>query len=113
MQPPGTLQMQPPGGAPAMQPPGTLQMQPPGGAPAMQPPGTLQMQPPVDDGPLDIYGFDEDTDISFFSTDGASDDEPLEVVGCYNCGGHIKVFTEERPITLACPDCGLESMLED
>jgi hypothetical protein len=71
------------------------------------------MQPPADEGPPDIYGFDEDVDTSFFSTDGVEDDGPLEIVGCYNCGGHIKIFSAERPITVACPDCGLESMLED
>ena len=69
------------------------------------------MKPPSEE-PKDIYGFDDDSDTSFFAV-GGDDQEPLEIVACYNCGGHIKVFTEERPITLACPDCGLESMLED
>jgi hypothetical protein len=88
-------------------------MRPPGGM--MQPPGGM-MRPPGEEEPKDIFGFgdDEDVDTSFFSVGpDAAEEEPLEIVGCYNCGGHIKVMTEERPIKLTCPDCGLESMLED
>ena len=72
------------------------------------------MRPPGEEAPKDIYGYDEDVDTSFFSTGPSEDEkEPLEIVACYNCGGHIKIFTEDRPVKLTCPDCGIESMLED
>jgi predicted RNA-binding Zn-ribbon protein involved in translation (DUF1610 family) len=33
------------------------------------------------------------------------------VVACYNCGGNIEVTTDERPITLKCPNCGVDAEL--
>jgi hypothetical protein len=115
------MQMQPPSGGPMMQPPGGMQMKPPSGGPMMQPPGGMQMQPPGsammwpphEEAQKDIYGYGEDTDTTFFSGSDAGAQEPLEIVACYNCNGHIKVFTADRPTKLTCPDCGLESMLED
>jgi len=44
--------------------------------------------------------------------DTSDADEPLVEVECYNCSTSIPIFTNERPLIITCPSCGIQGEIE-
>jgi len=44
--------------------------------------------------------------------DAAETQEPMFEVDCYNCSTGIPIYSDERPLVITCPNCGIQGEIE-